>query len=68
MKGGLGRFLSWFNLVICSISEFYSECVRNHACQEGRNFAPVVSVSGVAYWWALRRDGGKRLRSYVLRR
>ena len=24
-----------------SISESYRECVRNHACQEGRNFAPV---------------------------
>ena len=50
-----------------SISEFYCECVRNHACQEGRNFTPVVSVSGVTYWWALRRDSGNRLRSYVLR-
>ena len=24
-----------------SISESYRECVRNYACQEGRNFAPV---------------------------
>ena len=29
------------NLAIRSISESYRECVRNHACQEGRNFASV---------------------------
>ena len=29
------------NLAMRSISESYRECVRNHACQEGRNFAHV---------------------------
>ena len=29
------------NLTMRSISESYRECVRNYACQEGRNFAPV---------------------------
>ena len=29
------------NLAMRSISESYRECVRNYACQEGRNFAPV---------------------------
>ena len=31
--------------------------VRNHACQEGRNFAPVVSVIGVAYRRAVNGSG-----------
>ena len=31
-----------FNLVIPLSSVSYRECVRNHACQEGRNFAPVT--------------------------
>ena len=30
-----------FNLATLSSSVSYHECVRNHACQEGRNFAPV---------------------------
>ena len=30
-----------YNLAMRSISESYREYVRNYACQEGRNFAPV---------------------------
>ena len=32
------------NLVMRLISESYRECVRNHACQEGRNFALVRAI------------------------
>ena len=32
------------SLAMRSISVSYRECVRNHACQEGRNFAPVHAI------------------------
>ena len=32
------------NLVMRSISESYREYIQNHACQEGRNFAPVHAI------------------------
>ena len=33
-----------FNLAMPSSSVSYHECVPNHACQEGRNFAPVHAI------------------------
>ena len=33
-----------FNLATPSSSVSYYECVPNHACQEGRNFAPVHAI------------------------
>ena len=32
-----------------SISESYRKCVPNHACQEGRNFAPVHAIWECGY-------------------
>ena len=37
------------NLVMRSISESYCEYIRNHACQEGRNFAPVHAIWECGY-------------------
>ena len=45
-----------FNLATPSSSVSYRECVRNHACQEGRNFAlvhaiwPCVFLSVLSLW------------------
>ena len=37
------------NLVMCSISESYRKYTQNHACQEGRNFAPVHAICECGY-------------------
>ena len=34
------------NIAMRSISKSYREYVRNYACQEGRNFAPVQTNKG----------------------
>ena len=43
-KGVLADSCRGFNLATPSSSVSYHECVRNHACQEGRNFAPVHAI------------------------
>ena len=37
------------NLVMRTISESYREFILNHACQEGRNFAPVHAIWECGY-------------------
>ena len=43
-KGVLADSCRGFNLAMPSSSVSYHEYVRNHACQEGRNFAPVHAI------------------------
>ena len=42
-----------FNLATLSSSVSYHECVRNHACQEGRNFALVHAIWPCAFLFVL---------------